>query len=109
MTERLKYAQTVLNNNDDTLVDILNGCKVQELRKRGWFNTSTDFGLVAGADGGTIFKRSGFQAWPVWGFIANLSPEERYEVICKKKKNLVNIIVGLKKAIYCSWGCGLGE
>lgn len=74
--EKLKYTQTVLNN-DSTLVDILNGCKARELRARGWFKSGNDFGLVAGMDGGTLFKRTGIQVWPIWGFIANLSPGER--------------------------------
>ena len=88
MMEKLKYAQTVADSN--TLADIWNGCKVAELRQCRWFASGDDFGLVMGTDGGVLFKCTGIQAWSIWGFIANLSPQERLSKCLLNKNVLIN-------------------
>jgi hypothetical protein len=61
----------------DNIRDIWDGKKVQSMRSKGWFQRVTDVGLVLSTDGGSLFKRTGINVWPVWASIANLPPQER--------------------------------
>ena len=81
MQEKLRYSYQK-NQNNKIINDIWDGEKVSKLRKKGWFSQNKqtnheDFGIILGTDGGLLFKRTGIQAWPIWGIIANLLPEER--------------------------------
>ena len=71
----------LLRDNTGTISDVYNAAKWKNLERRGWFQSSTDIGILMSTDGGALFKSCGVQAWPVWGVVINLPPAER--CVCK--------------------------
>lgn len=77
MAAKLNYAQTRKKQNTDNIEDIYDGSRYKRLQQEGWFVSPHDYAVAIGLDGVALFKQSNVQAWPIWGVLCNLPPEER--------------------------------
>lgn len=78
MTAKLNYAKTRTKQHDHHIEDIYDGARYRKLQQHGWFESIHDYALLIGLDGVSLFKQSHTQAWPIWGILCNLPPNERY-------------------------------
>lgn len=108
MAAKLNYPKTRTKQHDHHIEDIYDGARYRNLQQHGWFDSIHDYALLIGLDGVSLFKQSHTQAWPIWGILCNLPPNERYVsfvcgVVC------VLTIVGSKSIICSFWACGLEQ
>lgn len=64
-------------NHNNVMRDVYDGEKYLHMKQKGWFKTAGDVAMILSTDGGSMFKSSGVEAWPVWGVLTNLEPAIR--------------------------------
>lgn len=74
--ELLQYKFNRVNNGEQTLSDIYDGCIYKE--RSSFFSSMYNISFTLNFDGAPKFKSSNMQIWPVHLSINELPPSERY-------------------------------